>query len=129
MTTAFPDRRASDRGRKLREAGYDVLALYRRGIGISGGYSDTNTLQQGRDLLTIVESLRTGEGMRALAADGRLSTGMTAAESLRGGPTGEGLPVLFMGSSRGTMASGWAMAMNFDRSSEEPTSELQSLMR
>src|SRR3546814_15463765 len=41
---------------------------------------------------------------------------MTAAESLRGGPTGEGLPVLFLGSSRGTMASGWAMAMNFDRS-------------
>lgn len=101
--------------RKLHEAGYDVLALDRRGIGISGGYSDTNTLQQGRDLLTIVESLRTGEGMRALAADGRLSTGMTAAESLRGGPTGEGLPVFFMGSSRGTMASGWAMAMNFDR--------------
>src|SRR3546814_11445060 len=52
--------------------------------------------------------------MGARAADGRLSTGRTAAESLRGGPTGEGLPVLFMGRSRGTMASGWAMAMNFD---------------
>src|SRR3546814_16266992 len=75
--------------RKLHEAGYDVLALDRRGIGISGGYSDTNTLQQGRDLLTIVESLRTGEGMRALAADGRLSTGMTAAEALAGGPAGD----------------------------------------
>src|SRR3546814_19122491 len=82
---------------------------------ISDWSSDVCSSDLGRDLLTIVESLRTGEGMRALAADGRLSTGMTAAESLRGGPTGEGLPVLFMGSSRGTMASGWAMAMNFDR--------------
>src|SRR3546814_15213943 len=54
--------------------------------------------------------------MRASAADGRLTTGAAAAESLNGGPTGEGLPVLFLGSSRGTMASGWAMAMNFDRS-------------
>src|SRR3546814_20160652 len=82
---------------------------------ISDWSSDVCSSDLGRDLLTIVESLRTGEGMRALAADGRLSTGMTAAESLRGGPTGEGLPVLFMGSSRGTMASGWAMAMNVDR--------------
>lgn len=100
--------------RKLHLAGYDVLALDRRGIGISGGYSDTNTLQQGRDLLTIVESLKTGGGMRALSSTGKLTTGRDAAASLRG-PELEGLPVLFLGSSRGTMSSGWAMAMNFDR--------------
>jgi len=101
--------------RKLHDAGYDVLALDRRGIGISGGYSDTNTLQQGRDLLTVVESLRSGEGMRALSATGELTAGRAAAEALRGGPTGDGLPVFFLGSSRGTMSGGWAMAMNFDR--------------
>src|SRR3546814_11537765 len=87
--------------RDLHEAGYDVLALDRRGIGISGGYSDTNTLQQGRDLLTIVESLRTGEGMRASAADGRLTTGAAAAESLNGGPTGEGQDGRAAGRGRG----------------------------
>lgn len=102
--------------RRLHEAGYDVLALDRRGVGISGGYSDTNTLQQGRDLLTIVDSLRTGEGMRALAADGGLTVGADAAASLRGTAASEGVPVFFLGSSRGTMASGWAMAMNFHRS-------------
>jgi pimeloyl-ACP methyl ester carboxylesterase len=102
--------------RKLHEAGYDVLALDRRGVGISGGYSDTNTLQQGRDLLTVVESLRSGKGMRALSSTSVLTTGAEAAQSLRGGPTGDGLPVLFLGSSRGTMSGGWAMAMNFDRS-------------
>jgi hypothetical protein len=108
--------------RKLHDAGYDVLALDRRGIGISGGYSDTNTLQQGRDLLSVVESLRSGEGMRALSPTGKLTAGRQAAESLLGGPTGEGLPILFLGSSRGTMSSGWAMAMNFDRacSYDEP---------
>ncbi|MGV2495310.1 hypothetical protein [Pelagerythrobacter aerophilus] len=101
--------------RKLHDAGYDVLALDRRGIGISGGYSDTNTLQQGRDLLTVVAALRSGEGMRSLSPDGTLTVGSEAAEFLRGGPTGDGLPVLFLGSSRGTMSSGWAMAMNFHR--------------
>src|SRR3979409_906380 len=30
---------------RLHEAGFDILALDRRGVGISGGYSDTNTLQ------------------------------------------------------------------------------------
>jgi hypothetical protein len=48
------------------QAGFDVLLFDRRGVGISGGYSDTNTHQQGRDLLAIVASLRTGEGLRAM---------------------------------------------------------------
>lgn len=100
---------------RLHQAGFDVLAMDRRGVGISGGYSDTNTLQQGHDLLEIIAELRSGEGVRALGPDGKLSTGAAAAQAVRGGPSAVGLPVFFMGSSRGTMASGWAMTINYDK--------------
>lgn len=99
----------------LHQAGFDVLAFDRRGVGISGGYSDTNTLQQGRDLLDIIASLRSGKGMRALDPAGIATAGRAAAEAVRGGATARGLPVFLLGSSRGTMASGWAMTINFDR--------------
>lgn len=101
--------------RRLNDEGFDVLAMDRRGVGISGGYSDTNTLQQGRDLLRVVGELRSGEGMRALSPDGQLTRGRAAAAAVRGAAPEAGLPVMFMGSSRGTMASGWAMTLNFDK--------------
>ncbi len=94
-------------------AGFDVLAYDRRGVGASSGYSDTNTLQQGRDLLAALDSLRSGEGMRALSPKGKRLTGMAAARALRG--KSAELPTLLLGNSRGTMASGWAMTMNFDK--------------
>ena len=127
----------------LHQAGFDVLALDRRGVGISGGFSDTNTLQQGHDLLKIVADLRTGEGMRALTPQGEVLVGHAAAAAVRGAthagasadvragaPPGTraggsagaqpaapipGLPVFFLGSSRGTMSSGWAMTINYDK--------------
>ena len=99
----------------LHKAGFDVLALDRRGVGISGGYSDTNTLQQGHDLLDVVAALRTGKGMRTLSPTGQVIRGPEAAAAIRGGAPAGGLPVMFMGSSRGTMASGWAMTINFDK--------------
>ena len=107
----------------LHQAGFDVLALDRRGVGISGGFSDTNTLQQGHDLLKIVADLRSGEGMRALMPNGEVLVGQAAAAAVRGAaPVGvqpaksiPGLPVFFLGSSRGTMSSGWAMTINFDQ--------------
>lgn len=100
---------------RLHQAGFDVLAMDRRGVGISGGYDDEDTLQQGRDILDIVAALRSGVGMRALSPSGRRAAGHEAAVMVRGGPADEGLPVFLLGSSRGTMASGWAMTINFDR--------------
>lgn len=96
------------------KAGFDVLLFDRRGVGISGGYSDTNTHQQGRDLLAIVASLRTGEGLRALSPAGETVKGQAAAEAVRGGRD-DAMPVILFGNSRGTMATGWAMTKNFDR--------------
>ncbi len=99
----------------LVEAGFDVLEFDRRGVGVSGGFSDTNTLQQGHDLLDIVAALRDGKGLRALSPRGQVLTGRQAAVAIRGGPPETGLPVLMLGSSRGTMASSWAMTINFDK--------------
>jgi pimeloyl-ACP methyl ester carboxylesterase len=103
-----------DKATLFNKAGFDVLLFDRRGVGISGGYSDTNTHQQGRDLLAIVASLRTGEGMRAMSPAGETRKGEAAALAVRGGRD-DSLPVILFGNSRGTMATGWAMTKNFDK--------------
>jgi hypothetical protein len=53
--------------------------------------------------------------MRPLSPTGVETKGKAAAEAVRGGPSAIGLPTFLSGSSRGTMASGWAMTINFDR--------------
>ncbi len=120
---SFPSERSGGTGQQMwREiayvfnaAGFDVLLHDRRGVGISSGYSDTNTVQQGRDLLAMIASLRSGEGLRAMAPSGDVRKGHDAAELVNGARADAGLPVLLFGNSRGTMASGWAMTMNFDK--------------
>ena len=47
--------------RTFNAAGFDVLLYDRRGVGISTGFADTNTLQQGRDILAMIASLRSGD--------------------------------------------------------------------
>ena len=98
---------------RLNEAGFDVLSYDRRGIGISGGYCDTNTLEQGRDLLNVVAALPTGTGVRVLTPDGRTLSGGAAASAIFGGADAARTPVFLGGDSRGTMATGWAMTRNF----------------
>jgi len=119
----FPSKHSGGTGQQMwRElartfngAGFDILLYDRRGVGISTGFNDINTLQQGRDILAMIASLRSGEGLRALSPDGKEQRGRAAAAALRGADPASGLPVLLFGNSRGTMASGWAMTMNFDR--------------
>lgn len=119
---SFPNKRSGGSGQHLwRElaytfhaAGFDVLLYDRRGVGLSTGFADTNTLQQGRDILAMVASLRTGAGLRALSPQGEDRRGREAAAALRGDAASP-LPTLLFGNSRGTMASGWAMTMNFDK--------------
>jgi len=91
----------------LHKAGFDVLSYDRRGVGLSEGYSDTNTLQQGRDILKVIADLKSGDGVRVIGPDGA----ELPAAALQAGD----LPVLLGGSSRGTMAAGWAMSRNFDK--------------
>lgn len=120
---SFPSEHSGGTGQQMwrqiatefNRAGFDVLLHDRRGVGISSGFSDTNTLQQGRDLLAMIANLRTGEGLRAMAPSGEIRKGAAAAELVHGARADAGLPVLLFGNSRGTMASGWAMTLNFDK--------------
>lgn len=97
----------------LNRAGFDVLAYDRRGAGLSGGASGAHTLQQGRDLLAAIAALRGGEGLRVLTASGEALDGRRAAAALSAGA--ESMPVLLLGYSTGTMATSWAMTINFDK--------------
>jgi pimeloyl-ACP methyl ester carboxylesterase len=97
----------------LNTAGFDVLSYDRRGVGLSGGFSDTNTLQQGRDILGVIAELSSGEGIRVLTPAGAELQGKAAATALLAGAQSETMPILLGGSSRGTMATGWAMTRNF----------------
>jgi hypothetical protein len=83
-------------------------------VGISGGFSDTNTLQQGRDILEVIAALRTGDGVRLLTPAGVELRGRAATAALLAGARADRMPILLGGSSRGTMATGWAMTRNFD---------------
>lgn len=100
----------------LNEAGFDVLAYDRRGEGISGGFSDTNTLEQGEDVFRVLEQLDSGRGMRLLTPQGQLLQGEAAVGRLAGGQRFTQLPMLLAGYSRGSMSTAWAMTKNFSES-------------
>jgi len=100
----------------LNEAGFDVLAYDRRGEGISGGFSDTNTLEQGEDVFRVLAELESGEGLRVLAPGGQLLTGAAAGGKLLAGRKATEIPVVLGGNSRGSMSTAWAMTRNFAQS-------------
>lgn len=112
-TGATGERSWRDMAHEFNAAGYDVLNYDRRGVGISGGYSDTDTVEQGRDILKVIADLKTGAGIRVLTPAGEEHEGLEAANLLTGG-NGE-IPIVLFGSSRGTMSNGFAMARNFDK--------------
>lgn len=112
-TGATGERSWRDMAHEFNAAGYDVLNYDRRGVGISGGYSDTDTVEQGRDILKVIADLKTGAGIRVLTPAGEERKGLEAVNLLTGG-NGE-IPVILFGSSRGTMSNGFAMARNFDK--------------
>src|SRR5581483_10330804 len=78
----------------LHSAGFDVLSYDRRGVGISGGFTDTNTLQQGRDILRVIEELRSGKGVRVLSPDGKELEGRAAVAALLAGADATRMPIL-----------------------------------
>lgn len=100
----------------LNQAGFDVLAYDRRGEGISGGFSDTNTLEQGEDVFRVLAQLESGEGLRVLMPGGRLLEGRAAAGQLLTGRKSTEIPMLLAGYSRGSMSTAWAMTKNFSES-------------
>ena len=97
----------------LDRAGFDVLAYDRRGEGLSGGFSDTNTLEQSEDIFRVLDQMDTGIGMRILTPSGQLLEGPAAAGRLMGGMKSRQIPLLLLGNSRGSMTTGWAMTKNY----------------
>jgi hypothetical protein len=93
----------------LNRAGFDVLAYDRRGEGLSGGFSDTNTLEQSEDIFRALEQMENGRGLRLLTPRGELLQGTAAAGRLMAGQKAREIPLLLFGYSRGSMATGWAM--------------------
>lgn len=97
----------------LNLAGFDVLAYDRRGEGLSGGFSDTNTLEQSEDIFRALHQMQTGDGLRLLTANGQLLEGPAAGGRLMAGQKAREIPLLLMGNSRGSMTTGWALQKNY----------------
>jgi pimeloyl-ACP methyl ester carboxylesterase len=97
----------------LNRAGFDVLAYDRRGEGLSGGFSDTNTLEQGEDIFRVLDQMESGRGLRLLTPRGELLEGGAAGGRLMAGMKARQIPLLLLGYSRGSMATGWAMTKNY----------------
>ena len=97
----------------LNAAGFDVLAYDRRGEGLSGGFSDTNTLEQGEDVFRVLAQFDSGQGLRLLTPTGQELEGPAAGGRLLGGMKSTAIPVLLAGYSRGSMSTSWAMTKNF----------------
>ena len=100
----------------LNQAGFDVLAYDRRGEGLSGGFSDTNTLEQGEDVFRVLAQLESGDGMRALTPAGQVFEGRAIRGRLLAGMKADTIPILLGGYSRGSMSTAWAMTKNFSAS-------------
>ena len=97
----------------LNEAGFDVLAMDRRGNGISGGVAGFNTAEQARDMFRALDQVETGEGLRLLAPSSEVLAGPGAAGRLMAGLKATEIPVMLAGYSRGSYAVAWAMHKNF----------------
>jgi hypothetical protein len=112
-TEGFGMRRWRDHLYALNRAGFDVLAYDRRGEGLSGGFSDTNTLEQSEDVFRVLEQMESGTGMRLLTPAGQLLEGSAAGGKLMAGAKARQIPLLLLGFSRGSMTTGWAMTKNY----------------
>jgi pimeloyl-ACP methyl ester carboxylesterase len=97
----------------LNRAGFDVLTLDKRGHGISGGLTDSNTNEQAEDIFRVLNALETGSGLRIARPDGSIGMGEElAGELLLGYSSAKDIPVLLGGASQGCMVTCWAMYKN-----------------
>lgn len=98
---------------ELNRAGFDVLTFDKRGHGISGGYNDVNTLEQGRDMWRALDALVTGVGVRVVSPSGELIEGAAVRGRFLAGMKAKQIPVILGGSSQGSITTSWAMHQNF----------------
>ncbi|WFS69440.1 hypothetical protein CFBP4996_26060 (plasmid) [Agrobacterium leguminum] len=94
-------------------AGFDVLVTDRRGEGISGGRSASNTCEQANDIFRMLEQLNSGAGLRIMTPTGQLAEGHDAATRLMNGASIYEIPIIVVGFSRGSQTAQWFMHKNF----------------
>ncbi|NHA68814.1 hypothetical protein [Phycicoccus flavus] len=97
-------------------AGFDVLTVDKRGHGISGGRTPDDLLNQGLDMLRLLDALDDGDGLRVLGPDGAERAGTAAARALI--PTAQEartVPTVLGGSSQGSETTEFAMWANTAR--------------
>lgn len=97
----------------LNTAGFDILALDRRGNGLSSGVSANNTAEQARDIFRELDQMESGEGLRLRTSEGVELQGAEAADRLMGVLGAREIPTVLLGYSRGSYATAWAMHKNF----------------
>jgi hypothetical protein len=95
------------------QAGFDILAVDKRGHGISGGVTGNNSAEMAEDIFRMLDQLESGDELTILAPNGQLLKGKkTAGLLLRGIPVRQ-VPVFLAGQSQGTHIICNAMQKNF----------------
>jgi hypothetical protein len=97
----------------INQAGFDVLALDKRGHGISGGANGLDDSEMAEDIFRVLEQLESGDGLTILTPDRRLMQGKEIAGVLLRGIPAKQVPVFLYGFSQGSMITCFAMQKNF----------------
>jgi hypothetical protein len=97
----------------INQAGFDVLALDKRGHGISGGVNGLDNSEMAEDIFRVLDQLESGNGLTVLTPDGRLMQGKEIAGLLLRGIPAKQVPVLCGGFSQGAVITCLAMQKNF----------------
>jgi hypothetical protein len=97
----------------INQAGFDVLALDKRGHGISGGVNGLDNSEMAEDIFRMLDQLETGNGLTALAPTGQLLQGKQLAGLLLRGLHAKQVPVFLGGFSQGSVITCFAMQKNF----------------
>jgi pimeloyl-ACP methyl ester carboxylesterase len=98
---------------ELNKAGFDVLAVDKRGNGYSGGVYNQADNEMAEDIFRMLDQLELGSGLTVLTSTGKLlQEKETAGLLLRGMPAKQ-VPVLISGCSQGAIIAGYVMQKNF----------------
>jgi hypothetical protein len=97
----------------INQAGFDVLALDKRGHGISGGINGLDDSENAEDVFRVLDQLETGDGLTVLTPDRRVMQGKETAGLLLRGMPAKQVPVIISGFSQGSMITCFAMQKNF----------------
>ncbi|MGD9156068.1 MAG: hypothetical protein PVG90_11295 [Bacillota bacterium] len=97
----------------INQAGFDVLALDKRGHGISGGVNGLDDSEMAEDIFRVLDQLESGDGLTVLTPKGRLRQEKEIAGLLLRGRPAKQVPVLLGGFSQGSVITCFAMQKNF----------------